>query len=190
MDNTFVYLMGPPGVGKYTVGKLLAERMPARLIDNHYWNNPIFEIVEPDGKTPLPAEVWDRTHAVRTAVLETIATLAPPKRNFIFTHAVSNENHPMDRLIAGQILSTADRRGANTLLVRLSCASAELATRIEEPGRAIRLKARDGSQAERYATLTKLDAHHPWTIDLDTTGSEPDDTARRILQALADPPQG
>jgi hypothetical protein len=76
MNNVIVYVIGPPGVGKYSVGKLLAARMPAKLLDNHYWCNPIFEIIEPDGRTPLPPAVWDRTSAVLTAVLETVATLA------------------------------------------------------------------------------------------------------------------
>ena len=53
MNNVIVYLIGPPGVGKYSTGKLLAGRMPAKLLDNHYWCNPIFEIIEPDGRTPF-----------------------------------------------------------------------------------------------------------------------------------------
>ena len=190
MENVFVYLVGPPGVGKYTVGRLLAESMPARLIDNHYWNNPIFELLEPDGHTPLPLAVWDRTHAVRTAVLETIATLAPPQRNFVFTHGVSHDGgHPIDHMIAGQILSTAERRGANALVVRLRCATAELTQRIENPERAIRLKSRDSGRAEYYATLAPLDPRHSWTIDLDTTGSTPSETAALVMQVLSGPGQ-
>src|SRR5437016_4249068 len=37
MKNVIVYLVGPPGVGKYTVGKLIAERLSAKLLDNHFW---------------------------------------------------------------------------------------------------------------------------------------------------------
>lgn len=37
MNNVIVYLLGPPGVGKYTVGRLAAERLPAELLDNHDW---------------------------------------------------------------------------------------------------------------------------------------------------------
>jgi len=188
MENTFVYLVGPPGVGKYTVGRLLAETMPARLVDNHYWNNPIFEIVEADGRTPLPAAVWDRTRAVRTAVLETIATLAPPGRNFVFTHAVSTDGgHPGDLMVAGQILATAERRGASALVVRLRCAAAELAQRIESPERAERLKERNADHAARYAALEPFDPRHGWTIDLDTTGATPADTAGLVMRALSEP---
>ncbi len=34
MQNVMVYLVGPPGVGKYTVGKLVAEQLSAKLLDN------------------------------------------------------------------------------------------------------------------------------------------------------------
>lgn len=188
MENTFVYLVGPPGVGKYTVGRLLAEMMPARLVDNHYWNNPIFEIVEADGRTPLPRSVWDRANAVRVAVLETIATLAPPARNFIFTHAITRDGgRPIDHMVAGQILNTAERRHAKVLLVRLACAAAELADRIEAPERADRLKERDGSRAQKYAGLVPFDLRHGWTFDLDTTRSTPSEAAASIMRALSNP---
>lgn len=186
MENTFVYLIGPPGVGKYTVGKELADRMPARLIDNHYWNNPVFALVEYDGVRPLPAGIWERAAAVRAAVLETIATLAPADRNFVFTHAVTSEGgHPLDMVIAGQILRTAERRGARTLVARLSCAAEQLARRIADPVRAERLKQLDASRAAAYAALPPFEPRHPWTIDIDTTDRSPAETAARILEALA-----
>jgi hypothetical protein len=148
MNNVVVYLIGPPGVGKYSTGKLLAERMPAKLLDNHYWCNPIFEIIEPDGRTPLPPAVWDRTNAVLTAVLETIATLAPPERNYVFTHAISdNGGHPSDFAIAGQILGVAERRKARALVVRLSCGATELSARIAAEERAKRLKTREARRS-------------------------------------------
>src|SRR5579871_2814855 len=163
MDNVIVYLIGPPGVGKYSVGKLLAARMPAKLIDNHAWCNPIFEIVEPDGRTPLPPAVWDRTNAVLAAVLETLATLAPPGRNYVFTHALWDDGgHPLDFTIAGQILSAAERRSARALVVRLSCGAAELSGRIAADERAQRLKTTDASQAERFATLRPMTLNHDW----------------------------
>ena len=170
MNNVIVYLIGPPGVGKYSTGKILAQRMPAKLLDNHYWCNPIFEVVEPDGRTPMPPAVWDRTSAVLTAVLESVATLAPPDRSYIFTHAIGEDGgHPSDFTIAGQILSVAERRNAKALVVRLSCGAKELSGRIAAEDRAKRLKTTDASQAERFASLRPLSLNHDWIIDLDTT---------------------
>src|SRR5215510_3462096 len=91
MKNTAFYLIGPPGVGKYTVGKIIAERTGAKLVDNHYAINPIFGLIEQDGWTPVPAEVWPQVGKVRSAVLETIATVSPRDWNFVFTHAASDD---------------------------------------------------------------------------------------------------
>lgn len=182
LHNVIVYLIGPPGVGKYSVGQILARRMPARLLDNHYWCNPIFEIVEPDGRTPLPPAVWDRTNAVLAAVLETVATLAPPDRNYIFTHAVWDDGgHPMDFMIAGQILSAAERRGARALVVNLSCGAADLAGRIGREERAARLKTTDAAQAGRLAALAPMRLNHGWTLDLETTGMSAEAVAEAVM---------
>jgi hypothetical protein len=54
MKNAIFYLIGPPGVGKYAVGRIIAERTAAKLVDNHYSINPIFALIEQDGRTPLP----------------------------------------------------------------------------------------------------------------------------------------
>jgi hypothetical protein len=187
MENTFVYLTGPPGVGKYTVGRLLAELMPARLVDNHYWNNPIFAIVEADGRSPLPPAVWDRANDVRMAVLETVATLAPPGRNFVFTHAITRDHgRPIDHMVAGQILHTAERRRARVLLARLSCAADELGRRIGAPQRADRLKERNTDRAAHYASLVAFDPRHEWTTDLDTTHLKPSETAAAIMAVLGE----
>ena len=185
MQNVIVYLIGPPGVGKYTVGGLLAQEIPAVLVDNHYWNNPIFQLIEPDGKTPLPESVWSLTDAVRSAVLETIAELAPRERSYVFTHAVSDDGgHPWDHRIADQILNAAKRRSADTLIVRLSSDEATLAKRIAAPSRATRLKERDGARAARYASLTPFIPRHDWVIELDTTNLTPVETAGAVVRAL------
>jgi hypothetical protein len=191
MNNVIVYLIGPPGVGKYSTGKLLAERMPAKLLDNHYWCNPIFEIIEADGRTPLPPAVWDRTNAVLTAVLETVATLAPPDRNYVFTHAIWDDGgHPLDFMIAGQILSVAERRKARALVVRLSCRATELSARIAAEERAKRLKTGDVSQAERLATLEPLNLNHDWIVDLDTTELRPEGVADFVMAEISKRPIG
>jgi hypothetical protein len=189
MDNVIVYLIGPPGVGKYSIGKVLAERMPAKLLDNHYWCNPIFEIVEPDGRTPLPPAVWDRTSAVLAAVLETVATLAPPDRNYVFTHAIWDDGgHPLDFTIAGQILSAAERRNARALAVRLSCRATELSGRIAAADRAKRLKTQDASQAEHFAQLEPMHLNHDWILDLDTTDLTSEAVADLVMAEISKRP--
>lgn len=180
MKNAIVYLVGPPGVGKYTVGKLIAERLSAKLLDNHFWSNPIFEVVEPDG-TPLPAGVWDRTNDVMSAVLETVALFGPPERNYVFTHAVSDPGgHPLDWVIAGQLLWVAERRRASLLVVRLACGEDQLRERISSEERRDRFKTTDARQAHSLAALAPFPINHDWVLDLNTSGLSPADTADRI----------
>jgi DNA polymerase III delta prime subunit len=184
MKNVIVYLVGPPGVGKHTVGSLVAERLAAKLLDNHFWANPILEVVEPDGR-PLPAGVWDRTNDVLSAVLETVARFGPEGRNYVFTHAVSDPGgHPVDWVIAGKILWAAERRRASLLVVRLACGEAQLRERIVTEERRRRFKTTDPEQARSLASLAPFPIDHHWILDLDTSGLTPTDTADRIHDEL------
>jgi predicted kinase len=184
MKNAIVYLVGPPGVGKYTVGKLLAERLSAKLLDNHFWSNPIFEVVEPDG-SPLPAGVWDRTNDVMSAVLETVALFGPAERNYVFTHAVWDVGgHPIDWVIAGRILWVAERRRASLLVVRLTCGEEQLRERISTEERRARFKTTDASKARSLAALAPFPINHDRVLDLNTSGLSAADTADRIEREL------
>jgi hypothetical protein len=180
MKNVIVYLVGPPGVGKYTVGKLIAERLSAKLLDNHFWCNPIFEVAEPDG-TPLPAGVWDRANDVLSAVLETVALFGPAERSYVFTHAVWDVGgHPLDWVIAGQILWVAERRRASLLVVRLACGEEQLRERISSEERRQRFKTTDAGKASSLASLSPFPINHDWVLDLNTSGLSAADAADRI----------
>ena len=75
---------------------------------------------------PRRAAVWvTALNAVRAAVLETIATLAPPGRNFVFTHAVSTDGgHPGDLMVAGRWISWPIFAELARRLARSSCGCA------------------------------------------------------------------
>jgi hypothetical protein len=68
MNNTIIYLIGLPGVGKFTIGKEINKRTGARLIDNQLINNPIFSLIAADGFSPLPEIIWDRIGAIRRII--------------------------------------------------------------------------------------------------------------------------
>lgn len=181
MKNVVFYLIGPPGVGKYTVGTIIAERTGARLVDNHYAINPIFALIEQDGRTPLPDRLWEQVGRVRSAVLETIAAFSPRDWSFVFTHAASN--HPSDAGTCREILSAAERRGARVIVARLSCAPDELARRVLSPERRARMKEMDAEAARRSAVAPLFDPGHANVIDIDTTTKTAGEVADIVIAA-------
>lgn len=183
-DNLIIYLIGPPGVGKATVGCLLAERLPAKLVDNHYWLNPVFGLIEQDGVTPLPKRVWDFASRSRRVVLETISELSPATWSFIFTHAAVGAGNALDQDIAQDIIGVAKARGADLWVVQLTANAEELARRVVAPERRRRMKEADPDKARQNATEPPFDPGMPNAIRIDTTKKSPAQTASEILLNL------
>ena len=181
MKNAVFYLIGPPGVGKYTVGWIIAARTGARLVDNHYAINPIFALIEQDGCTPLPDRLWEQVGKVRSAVLETVATLSPREWNFIFTHAASDD--PSDAATCAEILSVAERRGARVIVARLHCTGDELARRVLAPERRAMMKETDPEAARINAVAPVFDPGHPNIVDIDTTTRTAEQVADIVIEA-------
>ena len=182
ITNHIIYLIGPPGVGKFTVGSLLARELNCILVDNHYWLNPIFGVIEQDGVTPLPQAVWSLVGKVRAAVFEAIATLSPAHWSFIFTHTATGD--PLDDAICSDIMATVKRRGAKLLVAQLSCGPEELARRVVAPERRKRMKDADPVSARMNATLPLYDPGHPNTISIDTSQLTAQGVAQQIISAV------
>ena len=70
MQSTIVYLIGFAGTGKHTIALEICRLTGARLVDNHLINNPVFSLIQADGKTRLPETVWKKTWAIRHIVLD------------------------------------------------------------------------------------------------------------------------
>jgi shikimate kinase len=181
-SNVMIYLIGPPGVGKYTVGLRLSEILPAKLVDNHHWLNPVFSLIKQDGKTPLPRGVWEQVAQVRKAVFRTMATLSPNDWNFVLTHASTGS--ALDHEIAGDILEAACLRKADLLTVRLTCSADQLAARVVSPDRRLRMKETNPDAARLNAIKPLFDPGQANTITINTTGLSAEETAARIIQRL------
>ena len=87
-----VCLVGFPGVGKLTIAKILSRMIGAKIVDNHWINDPILGLIADDGSKSAPAAIWPQVAKVREAVLDTISTLAPAGASFIFTYAGADED--------------------------------------------------------------------------------------------------
>jgi hypothetical protein len=184
LKNVMVYLVGFSGTGKLTVARELALPLEARVVDNHWINNPIFGLIDNDRVTSFPTGVWDQVAKVRQAVLDTVATLSAPRANFILTHAGCDDDAD-DWEIYNAIVRTAERRRAVFIPVRLLCEEAELVRRVVSPERAQRLKSMDPEAASREARVRNvLKVNHTNQLTLDISAISPQESARLILEHI------
>jgi len=153
-------------------------------VDNHYINNPIFQLLDVDGVKPLPAGAWDRVGEVRDAVLRTIEELSPKSWSFIFTNDLIDR--PEERAYVHRLAQLADRRRSIFVPVRLLCDVEELCGRIVSPERKPLMKAVDAEWIrQRALTEDVLDPGLAATITLDITSMRPEETVDLILAHLA-----
>lgn len=182
-----IHLVGPPAVGKRTVGVALVEEAARRgqhltLVDNHLVSRPIFAVIDNDGTGVVSPEVWPHLYAVRREVLATIEELSPPDWSFVFT------NHLLDGKGSGQqavdnLRSLAGSRGSTYLPVSMRCDLDQLLRRVPNPDRREHLKwiNPDAVRAEldRWRVLEPEGA-----LTIDTTHRSPAESAALILDAL------
>lgn len=181
LDNTIIVLIGFAGTGKYTIGRALAERTGARLIDNHLINNPIFKVVNADGVTPLPSAVWDKVSRIRRLVYEAISEISPPDLSFIFTLEL-RESDPNAHRSFLRLQELADARRSLLVPVRLVCDVEELCRRVADPARVAQLKEISPELArKKMAEHTVLNPQHENTRTLDVTAKSPAESADAIL---------
>ncbi|WP_192254612.1 chloramphenicol phosphotransferase [Mesorhizobium caraganae] len=186
MENVFVLLLGFPGVGKLTIARELGSLLPARVVDNHWINNPILALLDDDGRGPLPDAVWEHTAKIRQAVLDTVTTLCDPSGNFIFTHSgIQGDIRSLTSY--GQMRKAADLRGALFMPIRLLCDEAELVRRVVSPGRRDRLKSIDPEAARnRSQTATVLEPEDQNGLTFDVTAISAEESARTIYARILD----
>ena len=183
-QNVVIYLIGPPGVGKATVGRLLAKVLPAKLVDNHYWLNPVLSLIEQDGVTPLPEHFWSLAARSRRVVLDTIVELSPGSWNFVFTHAAIGNGTSADQEIADDIKRVATARKARLLAVQLTSKPEELARRVVSSERHDQMKEIDPAAARLNAVQAPFAPGVDNMICIDTTLKSPDETMKDVLAAL------
>lgn len=169
-----IHINGWPGTGKLTVGRLLAKRLGARLIDNHTLLNPA-EALFSRGD-PLHSSLRGQ---IRHAVFDHAAR-ADPSESFVFTDALSDDEY--DSATFSWCRDLAATRGADLVAILLDCAPEENARRLASPGRAEALKLTDTAMLRRLrANYKLLRGLAERTIEIDTTGLSPEQTTARIL---------
>lgn len=182
--NTIVVLIGFAGTGKYTIGRELADRTGAKLIDNHLINNSLFTAINADGVTPLPSGIWSKVRKVRQVVYETIRELSPPELSFIFTVQLI-EGDADDHGAFADLVELAAARGSLLVPIRLICEVEELCRRVVSPSRAGMLK-QINAEAARHRAVAKLvlNPQHPNLRTIDVTHESPSESVALILEEV------
>jgi hypothetical protein len=173
-----VELNGLAGVGKFTIGRSLAESLGGRLIDNHTIYNPAFAATE------FRSEAFYQTvRTIRDITFSQAATL--PIGTAIVLTVAPGRNPYWGQEWQAAIRQLADQRACKLYGIHLVCSPGEGARRIASPERDLLRKVRDPyaiyDGAERRTLLDHCDA----VIQLDVTLLSASDSAESIESWLA-----
>ncbi|MEV6523317.1 hypothetical protein AB0M43_15305 [Longispora sp. NPDC051575] len=175
-----VYLLGSPGVGKYTVGRALAARSGAVVVDNQLINHPVLALFAWDGRSDLLSAIWGPIGRIRAEVLTVMKHLTPTSISYVLTNAL--ENDAAGHAVFSRIRDLAATRGAEFVPVMLTCDLDEQCRRVTSPQRRQRLKLSDPDQLREYLASTAMYLpDDPRLLTLDTTDLSPEHTAGAIL---------
>lgn len=179
-----IYLLGSPGVGKYTIATEIARQANAVVVDNQLVNTPILTLLNWDGISQLPADVWDRIEPIREAVFSFMKDSAPRSINYVLTNALEDDGGESQEIF-DRVKSIADCREAVFLPVHIKCDPEEQLKRVSTEQRKKRLKMSEPDQLVDYlATVVTLIPEDPNLFTLDVTELSPQEAAQRILKQV------
>jgi ribosome-binding ATPase YchF (GTP1/OBG family) len=173
--TTIIYLIGKPGVGKYTIAQELAKSGYI-ICDNQLANNPIFTLLNYDGFSKIPEYAWDKIAKIRTIIFDFIEQESG--KNYVLTNVLNDDEG--DRKLYHQVEKMADKRGSLFIPVKLSISEQEHLKRITQPTRRERWKSIDPQDIYEPAKL--LDITHAHLLELDVSNLSAADAAAIILR--------
>lgn len=169
-----ILLNGRPGAGKLTIGRVLAERLGARLLDAHSLYNLAFALT--DKGSPAFARTVRELRTIARARILDLSEGVP----IILTDA-KFEDSAWGNELWDDTLDWARARGGPFLVVLVECDPDENDRRLRSPERMGKRKPMDDTllRADRYErVLLRRDADG--VLDLNVTHLAPDEAAGRI----------
>ena len=181
MSTQVIFLFGRPGVGKLTVGELLAAETGYRLLHNHSVVDLVTSLFS-FGSPPFVAlreKMW----------LDAVdACLAAKQSGVIMTFAP--ESTVTDDFIPA-LTARVTARGGVLRFIELRCSEAELEIRLKADSRERFGKLRDVYQFRKLDKARAFDrpVMPPAELVVETTNSNPLESARAIAKHLHQSPQ-
>jgi hypothetical protein len=169
-----IHINGYPGVGKLTIGRILADRLNGKLLDNHSIYNVALALTQ--FKSPA---YYDTLRAVRTIAYQRVLEL-PATIPVILTNAHGSESEWGNECWDAAI-ELARARRSKLFIVVLLCTPEENARRIQGPDRDLKRKPRDPNMFHGNALgRPLLDRGGDYLLRLDVTSLGADEAAQAI----------
>ena len=173
-----IHLNGWPGVGKQTIGKVLAEQIGARFIHNHLLHD--VAIICAGFHSP---ERWPLYEKVRAAAYETLAKL-PPAEILVMTNAIA-ANAPREQEAWRHVVNLAHARGSVLVPVVLEVDRAEHFRRVQSAERVGR-KLTAPAVLEEFFSIDQVHRPDvPELLALDVTHLSPKEAAEQIIARVS-----
>ena len=172
-----VFIYGPPGVGKLTTAKALAELTGFRLFHNHL----SFDLVK--AVFDLPTPPFHRlSETIRLATFEAAAREKMRGLLFTFVYAAGE-----DDAFVGRVVQVMETHGGQVLFVRLHCDRTTHEGRVTSKERKRLGKIADAENLRGALKRWNLEATIPFgeTLQIDNSNDEPAAAARQIAERFA-----
>ncbi|TKT77610.1 hypothetical protein [Aquamicrobium sp. LC103] len=173
-----VHLNGWPGVGKQTVGRILAEKLGARFIHNHLLHDVAIACAGIED-----AARWPLYEAVCKAAYDTLAD-RPRLETFVMTNALCAGSR-RERQAWDHVVDLAARRNVPLVPVVMEASFEENARRLGSPRRVGR-KLGDPALLSEFMKSDRIqEPDVPELLKLDVTRLSADQAAEKICDHLS-----
>ena len=171
-----MFLYGPPAVGKLTVARAIAERLPFKILHNHVTIDAVTEVL------PFGSDTFWRV--VGRFRRDLVTAAAEEHIDLIYTYVFA----PGDEQHVAEIVSPYEETGGAVLFVQLLAPREVLLQRVRAESRRGHGKLTDVETLERmldkYDDFTALAAPNSLTVDLASNSAR--DAADRIIEHIQD----